>query len=591
MRRLEPSPREVFGTYGTEGGMGRIRPADRRNRTEFAVTQDDAAGARPGDLVRAETRPGRHFGLPHAQVVERLGREGDPAAATLLAAAMNDVVMSFPPAALDAAAAAEPAPHRDRSDLRALPLVTIDGADARDFDDAVWAEADTAPDNPGGWHLVVAIADVAWYVRPGEPLDHCAHDRGNSVYFPDRAVPMLPEALSTDLCSLRPEEDRACMAVHLWIDNAGAKRRHEFVRATMRSVARLTYEQVQQAADGAPDAATSPLMDIVIAPLYGAYKSMRSARNERGTLELELPERRIVFDDEGQVANIGPLQVLDSHRLIEEFMIMANVAAAETLESRRAPCMFRIHDEPPRDKVEALRAMLDSVGVRLARGQVTRAGVFNRVIERVRGRPEAALVNEAVLRSQSRAVYSPDNIGHFGLALGSYAHFTSPIRRYADLLVHRALITTLGLGEGGLERGAGERFEAMAEHISATERRAAQAERDAVDRLTAGWLAPRVGARFAARVNGVGRAGVFVTLQETGAGGLLPLSLLGPERFRVDDRTQTILGQRGRVRLRLGDTLTVRLAEANPTTGSLVFEPAQPARAHAGRGRGRRRDR
>lgn len=585
IRRLEAAAREVYGVYRKEGRDGRIVPADRRVKTEFIVVPGDTEGALPGELVRAETRlAGRRFGLPHARIVERICREDAPGAASLLAATMQSIPMEFPEDALLLAAGAKAAPVGNRADLRDTPLVTIDDASARDFDDAVWAAPDTAPGNPGGWVVLVAIADVSWYVRPGDSLDRAAHERGNSVYFPDRVIPMLPEKLSNGWCSLKPGEDRPVLAVSMWFNRDGQKQRHEFVRGTMRSAARLTYQQVQQVADGAPDDVVGPLSESLIAPLYGAYRALRAARDARGALDLDIPERRIILGEDGNVASIERREVLDSHRLIEEFMVAANVAAAETLEQHSVPCMYRVHDTPDPERVEGLRAVLETIGIRLARGQVLNAGHFNGIVENARDTADSALVSEAVLRCQAQAVYSPDNLGHFGLGLRRYAHFTSPIRRYSDLLVHRALIAALDLGAGGSVPGDGADFEAVGRHISTTERRASAAERNAMDRLTVAYLADRTGAVFKARVNGVARFGVFVTLIETGAGGLMPLSALGDERFRVDERRQSVTAGRGRVVVRLGDSLDVRLVEANPLTGSMVFEPV------ARKGDGKRRN-
>jgi ribonuclease R len=401
-------------------------------------------GAEPGELVLAEVRQGRpRLGLREVRVTERLGAPGGTRTLSLIAIHEHELPVEFSPEALDEATAAGPAELGKRTDLRALPLVTIDGADARDFDDAVWAEPDPDPGNPGGWHILVAIADVAWYVRPGGALDRAAFERGNSAYFPDRVVPMLPEALSTGWCSLNPDEDRPCLAAEMWIDGSGKARKHRFLRGLMRSAARLTYEQIQAARDGDREAVAEALHEPAIAPLYGAYESLLEARRARGTLELDLPERRVVLDEAGAVAAIERRERLDSHRLIEEFMIAANIAAARELETRRRPCMYRVHDQPDPVRIEALRQVLDSLDLRLARGQVMRAKLLNRVIERAKAHPAAAMVNMLVLRAQAQALYSPDNIGHFGLALTHYAHFTSPIRRYADLLVHRALIAGL----------------------------------------------------------------------------------------------------------------------------------------------------
>lgn len=579
IRRISAGPARVLGVYEMTGEGGRLVPTDRRQKHEFLVTKADAGDAKPGELVLAEVLPGRPMGLRHARIVERLGSMASPRAISLVAIHTHDIPTEFTPEALEQASAAGPAPAEGREDLRPLPLVTIDGEDARDFDDAVWAEPDG-----DGWHAIVAIADVAWYVRPGDPLDRCAYERGNSVYFPDRVVPMLPEALSNGWCSLRPEEERPCLAVHMWMDAEGNVHRHRFVRGIMRSAARLTYEQVQRARDGEPDEATAPLLEPVIEPLYGAWKALFAARKRRGVLELDIPERKVVVDDQGRVVTVVPRPRWDAHRLIEDFMIAANVAAAETLEKRRQPVMYRIHDRPAEDRLEMLREFLRSLDLKLAKGQDLRPQHFNRIIDKAAGTPHAHLVSEVILRSQAQAVYSPDNVGHFGLGLAKYAHFTSPIRRYADLLVHRALIRGLGLGDGGLTPEEAERFETIGEHISTTERRAAVAERDAVNRFTSAFLADRVGSVFSARISGVTRFGLFVNLDETGADGLVPVGSLPDDYYIHDEARHSLVGRRTGQTYRLGDSVEVLLIEAQPVTGSLVFHLLD-----AGPSRGRRR--
>ena len=597
MRRIERRPDRVLGVYQQFGGEGRVVPTDRRAKSEYLVAGVDAAGAKPGELVFAEVAPGRRLGLPRARVTERLGVSlDDPRAFSLIAIHANGIPVDFAAGALAEAKAAKPVTKPGkREDLRRLPLVTIDGADARDFDDAVWAEPD--PENDGGWHAVVAIADVAHYVRPGGALDRAANERGNSVYFPDRVVPMLPEALSNDLCSLRPGEPRPCLAVHLWIDGDGALRRHRFLRGLMRSAARLTYEQVQAARDGHPDKTTGPLVgrlaeplaETVIAPLYGVFEALLRARKRRGAIDLDLPERKAVLDDAGYVAEIAPRPRLDSHRLIEELMIAANVATAETLEAKRVAAMFRVHDEPAAEKIADLRDFLAGFDLKLAAGQHPRPVHFNRILALVADQAFAPAVNTAILRSQAHAEYSPENVGHFGLSLKRYSHFTSPIRRYADLLVHRALIRALGLGPDGLPDGAEETFEALGEHISMTERRAQAAERNALERYVAAYMESRVGATFTGRVSGVTRFGLFVMLDETGADGIVPRRSLGRD-VAVDEAGHE-MATPDRV-IRLGDAVDVRLREAVVATGSLVFEllaggreatekriPKRPARA------------
>ncbi len=576
MRVLAGVPKRLIGVYERDARGGRVRPTDRRAKSVFPLHPDDAEGARPGELVLVEPKsPHPRLGPRDVRVVERLGRLDETRALSLISIHEHGLPTVFSEAALAEAKAAGPAKAAGREDLRDLPLVTIDGADARDFDDAVWAEADPDPKNPGGWHLLVAIADVAHYVRPESALDKAAYERGNSAYFPDRVVPMLPEALSTGWCSLKPGEERSCLAVHLWIDAEGRKLKHRFLRGLMRSAARLTYPQVQAAQDGRPDEAARPLIEAVIRPLYGAYGALARARRARGTLDLDLPERSVVLDERGEVTAIRPSARYDSHRLIEEFMIAANVAAAETLEEHNRPCMYRIHDAPDPQKLDALRQVLDGLGLRLARGQVIKPRLFGQVLEKVRGQAAAPMVHELVLRAQSQAAYAPDNIGHFGLALPRYAHFTSPIRRYADLLVHRALISGLGLGAGGLPKDAEAEFPEAGHHISATERRAQAAEREAVDRFTAAFLRDRIGEIFTGRVSGVTRFGLFVTLDDSAADGLIPMRSLPDDYYDHIAEEHRLLGRRWGRSYSLGERLAVRLAEADPITGGLLLQLAE----------------
>ncbi len=585
IKRVHASPDRVIGVYrlGSEGG--KLMPTDRRNRNEYRLARAHAGAAADGELVLAEVMPSFRRGVPEVRVLERLGDSRHPKAISLIAIHERDIPTVFPEAALAEADAARPAPLGKREDLRKLPLVTIDGADARDFDDAVHAEPDPAADNQGGWLVTVAIADVAHYVLPGSGLDRSAYERGNSVYLPDRVVPMLPEALSNDLCSLKPGEDRAVMVVRMRIDAEGNLREHRFTRALMRSAARLTYEQVQAAHDGRADPIAAALVERVIQPLYGAFAAFERARERRGTLELDLPERRVILAEDGTVLAIKPRARLASHRLIEEFMIAANVATAETLEAKRQPCMYRIHDQPDPERVQALREFLEGLDLTLPPGQVLRPAQFTRLLRQAATTPYRQLVSDLVLRAQAQAVYSPENIGHFGLALKRYAHFTSPIRRYADVLVHRSLIAGLRLGDGALAKEEGLRFKEIGEHISGTERRAAAAERDAVDRFAALYLAERVGEVFVARISGVTRFGLFVRLEETGADGLVPISSLGPERFFHDEHRHQLVGQRSRTGYRLGDSVEVKLREANPVTGGLLFQ-LEAVQANTGKTRG-----
>jgi ribonuclease R len=573
----------VAGSAPTAQQDGRIIPTDRRAKAEWLVPPGEDGGALAGEIVLAEPLPHDRLGLKPARVIERLGNMGDARSISLIAIHTHDIPQQFPAAALAEAERARPAPLGQRTDLRHLKLVTIDGEDARDFDDAVFAEAIESP-GAGGFRLIVAIADVAHYVRPGSALDDAAYTRGNSVYFPDRVVPMLPEALSNDLCSLRPGEDRPCLFAEMTVDAGGRKTAHRFGRGLMRSAARLTYEQVQRAHDaygradpgaGAGDLGAGDVSDLPLAPLYAAFRALLVAREARGTLDLDLPERQVKLDAGGHVTAVLPRPRLDSHRLIEEFMVLANVAAAEELERRHQPAMYRVHAPPSEEKLAALRAFLGGMGIGLPPGNQLHPRDLDGVLRRVAGTAEAPLVNEVMLRSQSQAAYSPDNIGHFGLALPRYVHFTSPIRRYADLLVHRGLIAGLDVGDAGavgLGAEGAARFPATAEHITATERRAQLAEREAIDRYLTAFMADKVGAHFAARISGVTRFGIFVTLPESGASGLLPMSALPDDYWQHDETTQTLTGRHTKQVFRLAQPIEVRLAEASQLTGGLVFQ-------------------
>jgi len=572
MRRVGTRTTSVLGVFRrTSRGM-RIEPTDRRHRAEYNVAVGDDNGAEAGELVLAEVLPGKRLGLHQARVSERLGEVRSPRAFALIAIHAHALPTRFTDAALDLAKQAQPVKLGRRTDLRDLPLITIDGADARDFDDAVWAAPDTSPKNPEGWLVTVAIADVAHYVRPGDALDAAARERGTSVYFPDRVVPMLPEELSNGLCSLRPGEDRACLVAHMTIGRDGRLRKHRFERALMRSTARLTYDQVQAARDGKPDDATAPLVETVLAPLYGAYDALAAARRQRGALEIDRPERRIVLGDDGTVAGIDEAPRYDSQRLIEEMMIAANVAAAETLERIGQPCMYRVHDEPDPVKAAALRDFLKGLDLSLTVGQVMQPRHFNRLMAMAARTPHREVVTELVLRCQSQAAYGPHNLGHFGLGLRRYAHFTSPIRRYADLLVHRALISGLGFGRDGLPDGAGEDFERLGVDISANERRGMAAERDTMDRYMASYLADHEGETFPGRITGVTRFGVFVRLDDLGADGLVPIRLLPNARYRHDESAHALTSEGGGPSYRLGDRIDARVVESNPITGAAIFE-------------------
>jgi ribonuclease R len=597
IRQLDAAPRRLLGVYAEVGGEARLLPTDKRQKADYLVRRGSENGALKGELVAAEVLDGRRQGLREVRIVERLGDVGDARATSLIAIMAHGIPDRFPDPVMAAAKSAKPVHGLNkRTDLRDLPLVTIDGADARDFDDAIWAAGDDDPGNKDGWQIIVAIADVAHYVTPAGALDREARKRGNSAYFPDRVVPMLPEELSNDLCSLRPEVDRPVMAVRMRIDKYGEKIDHQFMRGMIRSACRVVYEEFQHARDGMPSAFPDDLRDSVLAPLFGAWAALDRARLKREPLDLDLPEMQIQLNEAGHVDSVRPRPRLDAHKVVEEFMIAANVCAAETLEAQRQPCMYRIHDEPGSDKMRGLKDFLASTGFNISLGETVRPYLFNRVLAKAKDGDHWEAINQAILRSQSQAAYSPENIGHFGLALRRYAHFTSPIRRYADLLVHRALITALGLGGDGLTAEEAESFRDIAEHISDTERRAMAAERDANDRYLAAFMQDQEGAEFAAKISGIHRAGIFVTLAETGADGLIPISTLGRDYFVLDEDRMTLTGEKTGTRFRLGDAIDVRLREATPLTGGLIFEwlgggSDEPPPRHKHRQGGKRRKR
>ncbi len=584
IRKLAEAPGRTIGVYSEIAGSGRLLPTDKKERFDYLVAPEHRNGARVGELVAAEIVPGRRLGLRAAKIVERLGSIGEARSVSLIAIHRNGIPNVFPMRALEEAAAAGPARLGRRKDLRHIPFVTIDGADARDFDDAVWAAPDEDPENPGGWRIAVAIADVAHYVRFGSALDSAARERGNSTYFPDRVVPMLPEKLSNELCSLQPKRNRPVLAVEMRLDRQGNKIGHHFERAMIRSAARLTYGQIQAAVDGAPDEVTGPLMATVVAPLFAAYACLNQATRAREPLDLELPEMRIELDDSGRVADVRVRERLQSHRLIEEFMVLANVAAAETLGPEKQACMYRVHPEPDPEKLHSLSDFLRGIGINFSFGDRLRPALFNRIIAKTQESENAEVINQSILRAQSRACYSPENSGHFGLALARYAHFTSPIRRYADLLVHRALIRGGKMGAGGLTDEEADAFDEIGEQISNTERRAMLAERECIDRYIAAFLSDRIDAEFDARISGVTGAGLFIRLLENHADGLVPISSLGDDYYRHDERRQCLTGDRNGVTFRLGDALRVRLVEANKLTGGMIFAVANMPAGKKGAG-------
>ncbi|KAB2940933.1 MAG: ribonuclease R [Hyphomicrobium sp.] len=573
IKRLPREKRRLIGIFRAhKNGGGIIEPVDRKQLRSWSIHKGDEGPAKDGDLVRFDLARKGRFHVPQARVLESLGNPDDQRQISLIAVHSHGIPDDFPESVITESDALKEPALSGRTDLRSVPLVTIDPPDARDHDDAVYAEPDPDPRNAGGWVVLVAIADVAHFVRPGSRLDREAQLRGNSVYFPDRVVPMLPERISNNLCSLREGESRACLCVRMIFDKDGNKRGHTFMRAMMRSAAKLSYQEAQAAIDGRPSDKAGPLLERVLRPLWAAYAAMAAARDRRAPLDLDLPERKILLDEMGRVAYVVTPERLTAHRLIEEFMIQANIAAAEMLEQRKTPVVYRIHDQPSKEKLSSLREFLDTLGMKLPQQSTLKPGHFNGILARAKTLPVADLVNEVVLRSQSQAEYNIDNIGHFGLNLRRYAHFTSPIRRYADLLVHRALVKALRLGEGALEDAEIGRLAEVSQQISDAERRAMAAERETVDRLIAAHLADRIGATFTGRIAGVTRSGLFVRLKDTGADGFVPVSSLHNDFYYHIEAQHALVGKRTGETFRLGDTVEVRLVEAIPSAGALRFE-------------------
>ena len=592
MKKLMRGSELVLGVVHREGDRHWLRPVEKKERRELPIA--DLGGAQVGDLVLAE-KTGRPPRIA-ARVDTVLGDPFAPRSFSLIAIHKHEIPHVFSDGLLAEAERVAKQPLGEREDLTHIPIVAIDPADARDHDDAVWAAADDDPANEGGWKAIVAIADVSFYVRPGSALDKEARKRGNSVYFPDRVVPMLPETLSADICSLKEGEDRAALVCHLQVTKAGALKSWRFTRARVRIAANIAYEDAQAAIDG-PDRieVASPtcsmpdippvdpgLVESTLKPLWACWRAMYKAREKRGPLELDLPERRVMLDEKGRILSVAPRERLDAHKLIEDYMIAANVAAAKALEAKKAPVMYRVHEPPSREKLVALKDYLKTFQIEFALGQVIRPNTFNAIIDRLGDADFRPQVMEQILRTQTQAYYAPQNQGHFGLALGSYGHFTSPIRRYADLVVHRALVRAYRLGEGGLSDEEAAAMEVTGELISNLERRAMVAERETLDRYVAAFLADQVGAVVDCRITGVQSFGFFATVEGLGGDGLVPASGLGDEYFRYEEASQRLVGDESGEAYALGQRLKLRLVEADPVSGALRFAlPDRPERHQA----------
>lgn len=576
MKVIDKQKDVVLGILSLEGDEPRILAITKR-QDEMVVSLDALNGAQNGDLVEVEPvksfkRNDQKYGLKHAKITRIVGSMGSEKAVSMIAIHANEIPHIFPDDVISEAENAKAIDHKKmpHEDWRHIPLITIDPADAKDHDDAIFAEAD--PDIEGGFICTVAIADVSWYVRPASSMDVEALHRGNSVYFPDRVVPMLPERISNDLCSLRENEDRPSLAVKMWFDASGKKSKHSFHRALMRNHANLAYPDAQAAIDGSPNEKAKEFLEPVLKPLWAAFACLTKGRENRAPLELDLPERKIKLKDDGTVDRVIVPDRLDAHKLVEEFMIQANVCAAESLEARKQNLIYRIHDAPSQEKLARITDFLKSLNLSIIKTGNLRAENFNGILKSVAGTENEELVNQVVLRTQSAAEYSPDNIGHFGLNLRKYAHFTSPIRRYADLIVHRALVGSLALGEGGITPQEEGMLDVIAADISITERRAMNAERETIDRLIAGFLCEQIGESFNGRINGVTKSGLFVTLADSGADGFIPISKISDDYYHFDPATHTLTGERTRTSYQMGMDVEVRLVEAAPVAGALRFE-------------------
>ena len=559
---LERGNRRVVGRLHAEHGVLFLVPEDRRIAHDILVPPAEAGKAKAGQIVTVDlvAQPAAHA-QPVGRVAEVLGHHADPGMEIEIALRKFDLPHEFSKHALAQARslpdAVEKSDLENRKDLRDLPLVTIDGETAKDFDDAVYARREGK-----GFRLWVAIADVSSYVRHGDPLDVEARERGTSVYFPRRVIPMLPEKLSNGLCSLNPKVDRLAMACEMEITPEGEVARYQFYPAVMRSQARLTYTEVwsQLSHRKAPEN---------LAVLYELFKVLARQRARRGAIDFETVETRMIFDAKGKIERIVPETRNDAHRIIEECMLAANVSAGDFVAAREHPVLYRVHDVPAADKVAALRDFLAELGLQLPGGAVPAPRDYAELLERIRKRPDFALLQTILLRSLKQAVYSPSNLGHFGLAFESYVHFTSPIRRYPDLLVHRTIKALLSS-----KRYPDIDWEALGRHCSETERRADDASRDVESWLKCYYMRDHVGETFSGTITGVVAFGLFVTLDEYFVDGLVHISELGRDYFQFDPARHMLLGDRTKKRYRLADRMTVKLVRVDVESRKIDLVPA-----------------
>jgi len=571
---LERNCHSLVGRFEIGGGIARVLPSNKRISQDILVSPDMQGGAQPEQMVVVSLieQPTRRS-QPIGKIVEVLGDHMAPGMEVEVALRSHDIPYIWPDA-VEQEVECLPASVPDdayggREDLREIPLITIDGADSKDFDDAVFCERVGR-----NWRLLVAIADVAHYVKKGSALDDEAWQRGNSVYFPQQVVPMLPEALSNDLCSIRPAEDRLCLVCEMSVSPAGRIRDYRFFQGVMRSHARLTYDQVAALVGGGEAGAIDVALIPHIQQLHGLYGALRQAREKRGAIDFDRPETRIVFDDAGKISRIEPTERNDAHRLIEECMILANQAAADFLLKAEMPSLFRVHAQPMVDKITDLKAFLRQMGLKLEGGARPQGRHYSKLLRAVRARPDCFLIETVMLRSLAQAVYAPENGGHFGLSLEGYAHFTSPIRRYPDLLVHRAIHHLIDGGSHKTFVYGQADMEGAGTHCTMTERRADDATRDTVDWLKCEYMMDRIGEVFFGRISGVTSFGLFVELDDLHVEGLVHVTSLENDYYRFDALTHCLRGEHSGVEYRLAGAIEIKVVRVDLDERKIDFVPA-----------------
>ena len=566
----EEKIKKTIGSFRSSNSGGVVELLEKSSYKSWSVIEDNLNGASDGDLVEIEQiKPKTRFGLPEAKVLSILGNLSDNNISSLIAINEHNIADEFSNEVLLEANECNPINMGDRKDLRDIAFVTIDPEDAKDHDDACYVEADQDKKNAGGFIIWIAIADVSYYVKKGTALDREALKRGNSTYFPDRVVPMLPDKLSGDLCSIHEGEDRPCLALKMTITSEGKHLDRCFFRGIINSRASLNYHEVQDAYEGKINKKTGPLLETVIKPLYNCYEVLQNASKKRQPLNLELPERKVFLDENDNVRSIDFLERFTSNKIIEELMVLANTVAAEELFNKNRLFLHRIHVDPEKEKIESLRQIAKSCGLSLSKGQVLKTYQLNSLLNIAKETEYYELISISILRSMSQAYYGPEPTGHFGLALKRYTHFTSPIRRYSDLMIHRALVEIIDGKNPAVEM---EELKAIGNSISKSERVSMLAERDTIDRYLASFLSSFIDTEIEGTISGVARFGIFVKVDKSGADGLVPVASIGNEYFKYDPRKQLLVGRSSGFEIGIGKRVLVRILESNPFTGSLTLE-------------------